>query len=229
MLQGGERTVVTVDGLSASGKSALARALADKLGFAHLNSGLLYRAAGFLAHKAGLRYEDGPMIAQELAQHSIVLRHDERLGAVVEIDRVPYEAELMSRAISDAASAVARHKPVRDHFLLLQRRAFEPMGVVAEGRDMGTIVFPDAPVKFFVEARLDVRAQRRCEQLRAGGHAADLPAIRQEIAERDERDSTRAVAPTKPADGAIIIDNSEATLAENASRMADIVLQRQSR
>lgn len=213
------RQVVTVDGLGASGKSALARLLAERLGFAHLNSGLLYRAAGYLARRANVSFDDGEALANELRQHAIELRHDPFLGSVVAIDGVVREAELMARPISEAASQVAKHKQVRDLFLDVQRSAFAPLGVVAEGRDMGTIVFPDAPVKFFVEARLDVRAARRFEQLKASGQAADLSAIREELAARDLRDATRATAPMKPAEGAVVVDNSDSPLEETVERM----------
>jgi len=217
------RQVVTVDGLGASGKSALARQLAERLGFAHLNSGLLYRAAGFLAHKAGIPLDDGERVAAEISRHSVSLKHDPILGAIVLIDGQPYEAELMARDISEAASQVAKHAQVRQHFLGIQRNAFAPMGVGAEGRDMGTIVFPEAPVKFFVEARLDVRAKRRFEQLLSKGQSADLEAIGRELEERDRRDATRATAPMKPAKDAVIIDNSDTPLEQTVERMLRLV------
>ena len=212
-----------MDGLGASGKSALARLLAERLGFAHLNSGLLYRAAAYLAIRAHAPLDDGNSVAAEIKRHTIELRRDSALGSVVAIDGIVRESELMSRPISEAASQVAKHREVRDLFLKVQRAAFEPLGVVAEGRDMGTVVFPDAPVKFFVEARLDVRAARRLEQLSASGQGGDLAAIRQELAARDERDASRATAPMKPADGAIIIDNSDSPLEETVLRMLSFV------
>lgn len=221
--EAGPRQVVTVDGLGASGKSALARLLAERLAFAHLNSGLLYRAAGYLACRAHVSFDDGEALASELRRHSIELKHDPFLGSVVVIDGVVREVELMARPISEAASQVAKHKQVRELFLDVQRSAFAPLGVVAEGRDMGTVVFPDAPVKFFVEARLDVRAERRFEQLMANGQAADLAAIREELAARDLRDATRATAPMKPAEGAIVIDNSDCPLEETVERMLSAV------
>ena len=217
------RSVVTVDGGGASGKSALARLLAERLGYAHLNSGLLYRAAAFLADNAGISLTDGESVRAHLAKHSIELTYDPALGAVVTIDGSEHEAELMSRRISEAASQVAKHKQVREFFLNVQRHAFEPMGVVAEGRDMGTIVFPDAPVKFFVDARLDVRARRRLEQLQARGQQGDFEGIKRELAERDERDASRSTAPMKPADGAIIIDNSDTPLSDTVERMLQLV------
>ena len=218
-----KRGVVTVDGLGASGKSALARMLADRLGFAHLNSGLLYRATAFLAQRAGLSLDDGTKIAEELLKHSVALKHDALLGAVVLINGGQYEAELMSRRISEAASQVARHQAVRAHLLGIQQTAFVPMGVVAEGRDMGTVVFPEARVKFFVEARLEVRAERRCEQLRHNGQAADREGVASELEARDLRDATRATAPMKAAEGAIIIDNSDTALEETVEHMYEIV------
>lgn len=221
------RQVITVDGLGASGKSALARLLAERLGFAHLNSGLLYRAAAFLAERAKLPLDDGAAVATEVSRHRIELRHDPLLGSVVVIDGVLREAELMSRSISEGASQIAKHSVVRNLFLELQRAAFMPMGVVAEGRDMGTVVFPDAPVKFFVEARLAVRAARRVEQLSAKGQVADLDSVSTELAARDERDATRVTAPMRPASGAIIIDNSDAPLEETVEGMLRVVRSRE--
>lgn len=215
-----------MDGVGASGKSALARLLADQLGFAHLNSGLLYRAAAFIAERARIPVSAGDALAAELPRHQLELRHDSILGSVVVIDGVVREGELMSRAISEGASQVAKHQGIRAIFLPIQRAAFAPMGVVAEGRDMGTVVFPDAPVKFFVDARLDVRAARRVEQLRAKGQAADIESVSAELAARDERDATRTAAPMKPAIGAVIINNSDTPLEETVERMLGVVRER---
>lgn len=221
-----DRQVITVDGVGASGKSALARMLADRLGFAHLNSGLLYRAAAFLAERAKVPLTAGDLLAAEVARHQLQLRHDPILGSVVVIDGVVREAELMSRAISEGASQVAKHQAVRNLFLAVQRTAFLPLGIVAEGRDMGTVVFPDAPVKFFVDARLEIRAARRVEQLRAKGQGADIESVSAELAARDERDATRATAPMKPASGAVIVDNSDTPLEQTVELMLGLVRSR---
>lgn len=217
------RDVITVDGLGASGKSALAMLLAKRLGYGHLNSGLLYRAAGWLVLQEGRDLERCEDVVDVVDQHAIELRQGSELGSVVLIDGVVRDRELNSAEVSHAASAVAKHQPLRDRFLDVQRNAFAPGGVVAEGRDMGTIIFPDARIKFFVTGDLDVRAERRWKQVANTAQAVTLESIRQALAERDERDATRAVAPMKPAEGAVMIDNSKSPLNDVVEEMYQIV------
>lgn len=220
------RTIITVDGVGASGKSALARLLAERLGFAHLNSGLLYRAAALLAHDAGISPDDEAAVLAVLSSHSIELSYRPGEGAKVLVDQQNREAELNSESISRIVSAVAKHPLVRERFKKAQREAFSPMSVVAEGRDMGTVIFPDAPIKFFIQADLRVRAERRQAQLAAKGEIVSVESIAEDLARRDSTDSQRAVAPMKAADGAILIDNSHGTLEETVERMFQVVAQR---
>jgi cytidylate kinase len=148
---------------------------------------------------------------------------DESRSSVVMIDGVVQSSELLSAEISRGASLVARHQGVRDRLLTLQREAFMPGGVVAEGRDMGTVIFPNARVKFFVVARLDVRAARRFQQLKGTAQEVPLAEITRELAERDERDASSAVGTMKQADGAIVIDNSDEPLGVVIKNMAALV------
>jgi len=214
-----ERDVITVDGVGASGKSALARLLARRLGYGHLNSGLLYRAAGWLILRAAVDPEDPEQVRSELEKHLISLQRGSEGATLVVIDGEPRGDELLSSEVSVVASLVARYQAVRDIFTALQRNAFAPGGVVAEGRDMGTIIFPDARVKFFVDARLEVRARRRYEQLKGTPQEASFDEIARDLAERDERDAARPVAPAKPAPGAVIVDNSDSPLDEVVEQM----------
>jgi cytidylate kinase len=214
-----ERTVVTVDGLGASGKSSLAQRLAERLGFGHLNSGLLYRAVAFSAFEAKVSLEDEAAISELVAKVPVGLLYDESHGTTVTLAGVPRDVDLTGEDISLGASQVGRYSAVRSALLAAQRKAFAPGGVVAEGRDMGTVVFPEAPVKFFVIASLDVRAERRFRQLQAKGSSVSLEEIKRELSERDERDATRPIAPTKPANGAVIIDNSSNGVEETVDRM----------
>ena len=219
------RDVITVDGLGASGKSALAMLLARRLGYGHLNSGLLYRAAGWLALQEGQDLANCKAVLEVLSRHSIELSTASDLSSVVLIDGVPRDHELHSAEVSHAASTVAQHQPLRDLFVETQRNAFAPRGVVAEGRDMGTIIFPDARLKFFVEANLDVRAQRRFAQFQGTPQERSLESIRTALHDRDNRDATRSVAPTKPAEGAIVIDNSKSPLDETVERMYQLSIE----
>lgn len=213
------RRIVTVDGVGASGKSALARLLAERLGFAHLNSGLLYRSAGFLVSQAGISPDDDGAVGELLKRHTIELKYDRATGNQVLIDGVLRDAEIQSQEVSKLASSVAKLPSVREHFVDVQRTAFAPAGVVAEGRDMGTVIFPDAHPKFFIDADLRVRAERRRAQLLSKGEAADLETIESDLARRDYEDAHRALAPMKPADGAVLIDNSNGTLVEIVEKM----------
>jgi cytidylate kinase len=219
-----ERRIITVDGVGASGKSALARLLAERLGFAHLNSGLLYRAAGYLVAQAGIPADDNGAVGELLRRHSIELRYDRTTGNRVFIDGVLRDGEIQSQEVSKIASHVAKLPAVREHFVAVQREAFAPAGVVAEGRDMGTVIFPDASPKFFINADLRIRAERRRSQLMEKGEVADLAAIESDLARRDYEDANRALAPMKPAEGAVLLDNSRGSLEENVEKMYRIVV-----
>jgi cytidylate kinase len=221
-----ERDVITVDGIGASGKSALARLLAQRLGYGHLNSGLLYRAAGWLMTRSGVDLNNPEKVTSELSRHSISLGKDADSRTIVFIDGEACGDELQSSEVSIAASLVSRFQSVRDKFTELQRGAFAPSGVVAEGRDMGTIIFPYARVKFFVQGRLDVRAGRRYAQLKGTPQESTLDGITRDLAERDARDAGRPVAPAKPAPGAVIVDNSDRPLNEVVEAMYRVVVGR---
>ena len=218
-----QRRIITVDGVGASGKSALARLLAERLGCAHLNSGLLYRAAGFLVAQDGVSASDARAVGDLLKRHTIELRFDRTTGNQVCIDGVLRDGEIQTQEIATLASQVAKLATVRDHFVAVQRSAFAPAGVVAEGRDMGTVIFPDADPKFFVTADLGVRAERRRLQLAAKGEQVGVEVIKDELARRDHEDASRELAPMKPAERAVLIDNSTGTLDEIVEKMYRVV------
>jgi len=213
------RTVITVDGLAGSGKTSLSRALARALGFAHLNSGLLYRGIGWLALQHSVDLDDEGAIGELLKAHTVELRGEGELF----VDGVDRASELVTPAVSEATSKTSRFPVVRAFLLDAQRSAFPGQGLVAEGRDMGTVVFPGAPLKFFVTATVAVRVARRLQQLSSSrGLVLDEDAIRREIIERDERDSTRAVSPTKGADDAVTVDNSGLPMADVVASMRGV-------
>lgn len=206
----GDRTrltppVIAVDGPSGTGKGTLCLRLAERLGWHFLDSGVLYRLVGFLALRRGLALDDEPALAH-LAE---VLPVEFRLAAGVLDLRVDGEAvtELIrSERIGDAASRVAAFPAVRSALLARQRALRRLPGLVADGRDMGTVVFPDATLKIFLTASPEARAERRYNQLKSKGNDVSLPALLEDILARDERDATRAVAPLIPAPEAEILD-----------------------
>ncbi len=222
---GTSRDVIAVDGLGASGKSALAKGLAEFLGYGHLNSGLLYRAVALICRLEKVDLTDPDRVIGVMSEHSLDLGMDSGRSSIVVIDGVVHNTELLSEEISRGASLVARHQGVRDRLLTLQREAFMPGGVVAEGRDMGTVIFPNARVKFFVIARLDVRAARRYQQLKGTAQETSVDEITRELAERDERDASSAVGTMKQADGAIVIDNSDEPLDVVIKKMSSLAAQ----
>ncbi|HEV3019323.1 MAG TPA: (d)CMP kinase [Burkholderiaceae bacterium] len=198
-----EPPVITIDGPTASGKGTIAQAVARALGFACLDSGALYRVVALLALRRAIDTGD----AQRLAQ----LARGARLqfeGGRVQVDGEDLTDAIRTEQVGRAASRVSAHGAVRSELLQLQRSFRRWPGLVADGRDMGTIVFPDACVKVFLTASAEVRAQRRLKQLMEKGYSANLADLLLDLRERDERDRTRAVAPLIAADDAYELDTS---------------------
>ncbi len=196
--------VITIDGPSGSGKGTVGRTVAARLGWHFLDSGALYRVLGLAALRHGVDLDDEAALA-ELARG---------LDVRFEGERVILEGEDVSEAIRSedagaAASRVAALPRVREALLARQRAFRRSPGLVADGRDMGTVVFPDAPLKVFLEASPEERARRRFEQLKAQGLDVNLAQILTDIRERDRRDRERPVAPLKPAPDAVVIDSTE--------------------
>ena len=198
--------VLTIDGPSGSGKGTVSRAVAKKLGWALLDSGALYRLVALAGRRAGLALDDATALAQLAQQFDIRFGSDERAEEQVWLGSDDVTRELRTEAAGNDASKVAALPAVRAALLERQRRFAVPPGLVADGRDMGTVVFPQAGLKIFLTASPDERALRRHKQLKEKGVAATLAALSLEIAERDERDSTRAVAPLVASADAVLLD-----------------------
>lgn len=201
------RVVVTVDGLAGTGKSSLSAALARELGFVHFNSGLVYRALGWFALTNGVDPANETGLMQLLGAHRLELAGEAEGRPFIRVDGEAVTVDLDVQEVSDAASRLAQFKGVRDILRPVQQVAFAGRPIVAEGRDMGTVVFPDAEVKFFVEVPELERAERRMQQLRAKGIAVELSEVLSQIVERDNRDSQRAFGPAVPDRGAIKVNN----------------------
>jgi len=221
------KLVVAIDGPAGAGKSTTARMLAAKLGYELLDTGAIYRVMALLARRAGVAWDDGPGVAAFAAGLDLRFRLEGGVNHVIIGDGsaagVDVTKDIRTPEISDGASRVSALPEVRAALLDLQRRLGAQGGVVVEGRDIGTVVFPQAGAKFFLTANADERARRRVAELQAAGRPADFATTRAEMQERDARDSSRAVAPLKQADDAVPVDSSGLTPDEVVEKMATVV------
>ena len=214
--------IVAIDGPSGAGKSTLAKKLAEKLGFIYLDTGAMYRALALKILRQEVDLTDEQKLAQLVNSTAVELQGDGAELRVI-LDGENVASEIRTPVVSQMASKASALKLVRDRMLELQRRLGERGSVVAEGRDIGTVVFPDAQVKIFLSASAAERARRRCAELRAAGQPVDLELTLREIEERDKRDSERALAPLRKAEDALMIDSSNSTADEvAASVLAEI-------
>jgi prephenate dehydrogenase len=211
------RPIVAIDGPVGAGKSTVARALAQKLGFVYLNTGAMYRALALAAHRRAIDPED-PALEQKLAPLLVALsiKFD---GDKVLLDGEDVSAALGDPAIGDLASKLSTLRAVRERMVELQRAAAAAGGVVMEGRDIGTVVFPDAEVKFYLDAEVEERAARRFAELKAKGEPITLAEVSAGLRERDRRDSTRELAPLRCAQDAVVLDCTHLSVAQVVERL----------
>jgi cytidylate kinase len=207
--------VIAIDGPAGAGKSTAARALARRLGFFLLDTGAIYRTVALSASRQGIAFSDGAALGP--VAESLAIRFDEE-GRVFLGDE-DVSKLIRTPEMSQGASTVSAHPPVRAALLGLQRKLAARGRCVVEGRDIGTVVLPWAPLKIFLTASPEVRARRRYDELLAKGQTVDLAATLQEILIRDERDSSRATAPLKQADDAVLLDTSELDEASVVGKM----------
>jgi cytidylate kinase len=215
--------VVAVDGPAGAGKSSASRALADRLGFAHVDTGAMYRVVGVLARERGIAPDD-PMALEGLVRD---LRIDFGGGGA----RVLAGGRDLSEAIrrpeaGEWASRVSAQPVVRQRLVALQRALGRAGGIVMEGRDIGTVVFPDAPVKFYLTADPAARARRRAAELRGQGEPVDEAALVRELGERDRRDAGRAHSPLRAATDAVVIDTTPLPLTAVVDLMERVARER---
>ncbi len=201
--------VIAIDGPSASGKGAVAAAVARALGFHYLDSGALYRAVALAALESGTAPDDEASLRRLIAGIPLSFRDDTIL-----LDGRDVSAEIRTERVSTASSKVAAVPAVRAALLDLQRAFRRPPGLVAEGRDMASVVFPDAALKVFLTASPEVRAERRHKQLMEKGFSANLLDLLRDLRERDQRDQSRLLAPLQKAAGARELDTSHMSLEE---------------
>ena len=201
--------VIAIDGPAGAGKSTVAKKVASELGIRYLDTGALYRALAFFLDRLSIPAEESEVLSKALSHVAVdicdskVLLNDEDVSSFIRTPKVDKIASLYSALPT-----------VREKLLSLQREQALKGGLVADGRDMGTVVFPYAPVKIFLTARAEVRAKRRFDELTERGLKVDHSKILEEIKQRDEADAHRAIAPLKQADDAVLVDSSEKTIDE---------------
>ncbi|TAN04404.1 MAG: (d)CMP kinase [Rhodanobacteraceae bacterium] len=216
--------VLTIDGPSGSGKGTIARAVADKLGWHMLDSGAIYRAVGYATAVRGLDPSDAEAVARCAADTRIEFRDPGDGGDTrVVVDGVDATDAIRTETAGAAASAVAALPEVRRALVDKQLAFRQPPGLVADGRDMGTVIFPDAAFKVFLTASPAERAERRYKQLKAKGLAVTLASLLHEIELRDARDASRTVAPLRPADDAVVIDTTGRPIATVVAAVLAVV------
>jgi CMP/dCMP kinase len=219
------KLVIAIDGPAGAGKSTIASRLAKSLGYVNLESGAMYRALGLKAIEAGVEVSGGGALLA-LANRSTIELEPTAEGNRVLLDGRDVSARIRERDVTDAASRVSTHPEVREWMVRRQREMGAQGGVIMEGRDIGTVVFPDAEVKIFLDADSSVREGRRVSQANAQDDPARAEALKQELRERDRRDTTRAAAPLKAAEDAVHIDSSALNVEEVIARAEEIVAEK---
>ena len=216
--------VLTIDGPSGSGKGTVSALVAERLGWRLLDSGALYRAVGYAAGMAGLDLSDADAMARCAQGTKIQFRSGEAGGGTrVLVNGHDATDELRTETAGAAASAIASMPSVRQALVALQLGFRRPPGLVADGRDMGTVIFPDAAFKVFLTASAAERAKRRYKQLKEKGLSVTLSGLQREIEARDARDASRAVAPLKPAADAVLVDTTGMPIADVVAKVLAVV------
>ncbi len=199
--------VITIDGPSGSGKGSLALRMAEKLGFNLLDSGAIYRLAALKAVQKKTDLHQESSVLEAITDLDIRFEIGEELS-IPFLDGIDVSTQIREDTTSQAASVIAQYPGVRQRLLKLQQDCFQPPGLVADGRDLGTVVFPQAKFKFFLYAPVEIRAQRRHNQLIAMGISSNIAQLQADLAERDERDRNRTESPLVPASDAFVVDSS---------------------
>lgn len=217
--------IITIDGPAGSGKSTAAKLLAERLGFFHLDTGAIYRSIAYLAQKDGISWEDEDGLENVVKNLTIDFRLENNIRKVF-ANGEDVSDKIRTPEISMGASNVAKIKKVRNALIDIQRRFAVDKSVVAEGRDMGTVIFPYADIKFFLDASLEVRAKRRYLELKSKGINEDFEKVLENAKRRDIQDSQRDIAPLRPADDAIIVNTDNMNIEEMVNYLHSEVLRR---
>ena len=213
---------VAIDGPSGAGKSTMARLLAQQLGFVYVDTGAMYRSIGLYAKRAGIGLEEIEAIVPRLPEITIQLRYTDGVQHIF-LNGEDVSEEIRTEIISRYASAVSTLAPVREYLLELQRGLARDHDVIMDGRDIGTVILPHAQVKIFLTASAEERARRRYQELLEKGQAVKYDQVYQDLLARDEKDTSRAAAPLKPAADAVQLNSTAYTLEETLERMKTII------
>lgn len=209
------KNIITIDGPTASGKSSLSRSLARKLGWSWVSTGAFYRALALVAHENNVDLEDPEALVSLFKTHSVEVKpHKVQTEVYLDGKQCSFE-DIYSEENGGRASTLSRHQKVRDAVLDLQRSCYQEPGLIAEGRDCGTVIFPDAQLKIFLEASAQSRVQRRGDQ----EDNKNREALAEEISKRDERDASRKSAPMVKAEDAWVLDTSNLSLSEVSDKV----------
>lgn len=217
---------IAIDGPSGAGKSSLSRKLAESLGFIYADTGAIYRTVGLAAHRRGIDCKDPVAVCSMLPEIKIELRYNDEGEQRMYLDGEDVSREIRLPEISICASDVSAIPQVRAFLMQMQRSLAESSNVIMDGRDIGTVVLPNASLKIFLTASADARAKRRLLELEAKGVETDFESVLKDINYRDEQDSSRAAAPLKAAGDAVVVDTSDIDFEESFNLMRSIICER---
>jgi cytidylate kinase len=212
---------VAIDGPAGAGKSTIAKLCAKKLGLIYVDTGAMYRAVALYLLESGVNVENADIVAEKCTGAAVDIRYVDGVQNVFLGDE-NVTGRLREEAVGNAASVTSTVPKVREHLFSLQRGLVERGGIIMDGRDIGTVVMPDADVKIFLTASSEVRAARRVKELEEKGEHPDFETVKKEIEERDHRDMTREISPLKQAEDAILVDTSDMTIDEVVEKIVSL-------
>ena len=214
---------IAIDGPSGAGKSSLARACAAAFGFLYVDTGAIYRTVGLAAYRRGLDRRDEKAVAAMLPELEIRMAYNDQGEQRMYLNGEDVSAAIRMPEISICASDVSALPAVRAYLLEMQRKTAREHNVIMDGRDIGTVVLPDAELKIFLTASAEARAERRMKELQAKGVQADFQEVLRDIKYRDEQDSSRETAPLKPAEDSVLVDTTEIDFAQSAALLRSVI------
>lgn len=213
---------IAIDGPAGAGKSSIAKLVAKKLSFVYVDTGAMFRTVAYYFLSQGKDPSDAEMVTEECEKISISIEYKDGAQHIF-LDETDVSTEIRQEEVGKNASVVAKNQAVRNRLLALQRQMAEKQDVIMDGRDIGTVVLPDAQVKIYLTASASVRAERRYKELVEKGETCNLKKIEEDIIARDEQDMNREIAPLKQAEDAVLVDSSYMTIEEVVDKIIEIV------